>query len=147
VVAVLTAAGDAVTAAAAPATSGRILALPMPYRSPARYLAPAALLAVAVVFIAILSSGGGSQTAEPSDFVLTGSAPPAAPSPAAQPAAPPAPKRGRAGGTDRTYVVQPGDTFAVISSRTGVAIEQIQRLNPGADSSRLTVGQKLRLPE
>jgi LysM repeat protein len=44
-------------------------------------------------------------------------------------------------------VVQPGDTPASIAATTGVAVEQIQRLNPGLDPTSLRVGQKLRLGE
>jgi Tfp pilus assembly protein FimV len=120
---------------------GRILALPMPYRSPARYLAPAALAAVAIASFVILGSGG-DRAADGSDFLLT-TTPRPLPPPVSQPA--PARRPRPESGPGRTYVVQSGDTFAVIAQRTGVSVEQIQQLNPTADSRNLRVGQTLRL--
>jgi LysM repeat protein len=41
--------------------------------------------------------------------------------------------------------VQAGDTFGVISSKSGVPVATIQRLNPNVKSTSLFIGQKLRL--
>ena len=43
------------------------------------------------------------------------------------------------------YTVQTGDTFSSISVHTGVAIADLERLNPGVSSNALHVGQKLRV--
>jgi LysM repeat protein len=42
-------------------------------------------------------------------------------------------------------VVRAGDTLSAISSRTGVAIETLQALNPGVDPQTLQTGQRLKL--
>jgi LysM repeat protein len=45
----------------------------------------------------------------------------------------------------RFYTVQAGDTFSVISRKTGVAVATIARLNPKASSTSLHIGEKLRI--
>jgi LysM repeat protein len=48
-------------------------------------------------------------------------------------------------GAGRFYTVQSGDSFSSISIKTGVAIADLERLNPGVSSNALHVGQKLRV--
>ena len=43
------------------------------------------------------------------------------------------------------YTVQAGDTFEVISSKTGVSVSDLQRLNPNVSSTSLFIGQKIRI--
>jgi LysM repeat protein len=43
------------------------------------------------------------------------------------------------------YVVQAGDTFEVISTKTGVSVAALQRLNPNVSSTSLFIGQKIRI--
>ena len=43
------------------------------------------------------------------------------------------------------YTVQAGDTFEVISSKTGVSVSSLQRLNPNVSSTSLFIGQKIRV--
>jgi LysM repeat protein len=45
----------------------------------------------------------------------------------------------------RFYTVERGDTFGSISAKTGVAVSQIERLNPGVSPTALHVGQRLRV--
>jgi LysM repeat protein len=45
----------------------------------------------------------------------------------------------------RFYTVAAGDTFEVISSKTGVPVARIQQLNPKVQSTALYIGEKLRL--
>jgi LysM repeat protein len=47
--------------------------------------------------------------------------------------------------TQRFWTVQAGDTFAVISTKSGVPVATIERLNPNAKSTSLFIGEKLRL--
>jgi LysM repeat protein len=47
--------------------------------------------------------------------------------------------------TPRFWTVQAGDTFGVISSKSGVPVATIQKLNPNVKSTSLFIGQKLRL--
>lgn len=44
------------------------------------------------------------------------------------------------------YVIKAGDTFAKIARAQGVALADVQSVNPGVDSSKLKVGQKIKLP-
>lgn len=97
--------------------------------SPARVIAPLALIvAVVGVFVVV-------QTARPESE-----------------------DDGRAGRTTQTqqqrrgarrrarvYVVKAGDNLTLISERTGVPLERIERLNPSLDAQTLSVGQRLRL--
>lgn len=44
------------------------------------------------------------------------------------------------------YVIKSGDTFAKIARAVGSTIADIQAVNAGVDSSKLKVGQKIKLP-
>jgi LysM repeat protein len=43
------------------------------------------------------------------------------------------------------WTVQAGDTFGVISTKSGVSLATIQQLNPTVKSTSLFIGQKIRL--
>ena len=43
------------------------------------------------------------------------------------------------------WTVRAGDTFQVISSKTGVPVARIERLNPKVSSTTLFIGQRIRL--
>lgn len=64
----------------------------------------------------------------------------------------PAPESGKKGKFDplttgyREYIIKSGDTFAKIARAHGVALTDIQTLNPGVSSSSVKVGQKIKLP-
>ena len=45
------------------------------------------------------------------------------------------------------YVVKSGDTFSKIAAAQGTTAAAIAAVNPGVDSSKLHVGQKLKLPK
>lgn len=76
-------------------------------------------------------------------------------------AAGPAPKAssGAAGGSggptvapgtlasDGTYVIKGGDTLGRIASQFGVSLAELQAANPGVDSRKLHVGQKIVIPK
>jgi LysM repeat protein len=110
----------------------------MARRSPARYLAPLALVAFAVALVMVVSAAsepGGPETT-------------LAPSPAGtdKPAGGSRKQGGRARKRQRkTYTVKSGDTPSGIAERTGVPLAQLLELNPDLDPQTLTVGQKLRL--
>jgi LysM repeat protein len=111
-------------------------------RGAAHYAAPIAFLlavTVAVLLIRAGLDGGGSGT-------TTGTGPVTH----ASTTAPPGTTRAttRAATTTRAgsrYTVESGDTFGSISAKTGVPVAELERLNPGVDSSSLQVGQKLRV--
>jgi LysM repeat protein len=44
------------------------------------------------------------------------------------------------------YVVVKGDSFAKIAKKNGVSVKAIQAANPGVESTKLKVGQKLSIP-
>jgi LysM repeat protein len=41
--------------------------------------------------------------------------------------------------------VRAGDTFGVISTKTGVPVSRIERLNPKVTSTSLFIGEKVRI--
>lgn len=100
-----------------------------------RYLAPAAFLLAATIAVVLIRSGiesGGGRAAT---------------------AGSPAPGRhvvvtttttGRSP-TKRFWVVRAGDTFAVISSKSGVPVATLARLNPKVSSTSLFIGERIRL--
>jgi LysM repeat protein len=102
----------------------------------ARYAAPAAfLLAVTIAVLLIRSglSGGGTTTTE--QGLTTRQATTRAATVTTR-------KRSNAA---RYYTVVSGDTFGAIAAKTGITVEQLQRLNPTVSSNALRVGQRLRV--
>lgn len=93
-----------------------------------RYVAPAAFL-LAVTIAVVLIRAGMHAGAKPSTAVTTTRAKPVA---ARKP-------------TKKYWTVRAGDTFAVISSQTGVPVRTIVRLNPRSSSNSLHIGQKVRI--
>jgi LysM repeat protein len=102
-------------------------------RSPARLLAPLALVITAVALFAVVTSGGGDGPGAASS----------SPTPTAT--ATPAAERTR-DRKPKTYTVKPGDTPSGIAAATGVDVDALLRANPGVDPNALTVGEKLELP-
>jgi len=43
------------------------------------------------------------------------------------------------------YTVMAGDTFGVISTKTGVPVATIEQLNPNVSSTSLFIGEKIRI--
>ena len=108
------------------------------HRSPARLLAPLALVAVTAAVVLIVAAAGGSGddggggdadanrpagTAQTSDTTTTQT-----------------PQRS-------TYTVKTGDTLGAIAEKTGVSVERLQELNPELDPQALLSGQKINLRE
>jgi LysM repeat protein len=113
-------------------------------RSPARFLAPLALIAVLVAFLAIVTNSGGggsSATEEPSTSSATQPST-TTKKKASTPAKKKAAQREDAG---KTYTVQVGDTLGGIADKTGVPLERIEELNPNVDPHAMTTGQEIRL--
>ena len=91
-----------------------------------RYAAPAAFLLAVTIAVVLIRSGinsGKPQTSAAAPPVSTGSQ---------------VTKR-------RYWRVRAGDTFNVISSKTGVPVATIARLNPKASSTSLFIGEKIRI--
>lgn len=108
-------------------------------RSPARLLAPVALVAAAIALFAILASGGGDSSSDPA---------PSAGEPAATATATPKPRKGRGDSapSGETYTVEPGDTPSAIAAKLDVDVDALLEANPGVDANALTVGEELTLP-
>jgi LysM repeat protein len=105
-------------------------------RSPARFLAPLALIAFTVALLMVISSGNGSSGGEEP---ASNAQQPAA---TATPAAKSKGKRKR-----KIYVVKLGDTPSGIAEKTGVSLEQLEKANPDLDPQLLAPGQRIRLPQ
>ena len=114
----------------------------MTHRSPARYLAPLALVGFVVALFLVVggSRGGGEETA--------------APTPTPTSTAQSAEQRERRERCERrreqeeqeeTYTVQAGDTPSGIAEETGVPLETLEELNPDLDPQALTVGDEIRI--
>ena len=105
----------------------------------ARFAAPAAFLAAATVAILLVRSGleNGDVTTPPATTAVTTTATTTGP--------------GTTGGTTTNtagaefYVIQAGDTLAVIADEHGTTVEQLLVLNPDVDPVALTVGQRIRV--
>ena len=113
-------------------------------RSPARFLAPLALIAVLVAFLAIVTSsgdnGGGTTTPETNTSAATTN------TTAKKKAAVKVKKQAAANAdTAKTYTVQVGDTLGGIADKTGVPLDRIVELNPNVDPHAMTTGQEIRL--
>ena len=111
-----------------------------PRRSPARLLAPLALVAVVVALLVMLGgagAGGGDDDGDSGG----GSVGSTAPETTLEPAEPePPPPR-------KTYTVKSGDTLGAISEDTDVPVDTIEELNPELDPQALVTGQKIKLRE
>jgi len=114
----------------------------MPYRSPARFLAPLALLAaVATIYVVARSEVDGAPRSSSSTTAST----------TTQKAAKSSSQKARGDRTTRrkaapkTYTVKPGDVLGSISESTGVAVADLLDYNDLEDAQSLSVGQKLKL--
>lgn len=105
-----------------------------------RYAAPAGFLLAATVAVVLIHSGienGGSSprtttaVKRPAKQVETTQT---------KNKRPP-----RIAAAQRFWTVQAGDTFGVISSKSGVPVATIEQLNPKVKSTSLFIGEKLRI--
>jgi LysM repeat protein len=102
-------------------------------RSPARYLAPFALVAFGIaLFMVVTSSSTDPETEAPNRATES--------QPSGSPNGEEKERKGR-----RRYTVKPGDTPSSIAEKTGVPLEDILRLNPDLDPQTLSPGQRIRL--
>jgi LysM repeat protein len=111
----------------------------MRHRSPARWLAPLALLgSVAAIMLVISSFDGGSGDAASTNPGITGST--TSSTDTTDTTTTSASTSGR-----RFYVVKDGDVLSAIAEKTGVALEVIEQLNPEVDAQTLHAGQRIKL--
>lgn len=100
----------------------------MPPRSPARFLAPGALLAVLVAVFLVVSGGmNGDSGSTPAAGTTTEASAPAKKS------------------TRKTYKIRSNDNLSSIAERYGLTVDRLTELNPKIDPQALRAGQRLRL--
>lgn len=109
-----------------------------------RYAAPAAFLLAATIAIVLIRSGveSGRKAGRPPaqapsvptklTVTLTGTTTTTATTTAAR-------------AVRNYWTVRAGDTFGLISARTGVPVATIEQLNPTVKSTSLFIGEKIRL--
>jgi LysM repeat protein len=106
-------------------------------RSPARLLAPLALLLCAGAFAIVVFSSpavdGGETAGQTTSERTTTSAPKKTERQS---------RRKR-----RNYTVKAGDTLGAIAEKTGVTVERLLVLNPQLDPQALVAGQRIKLRE
>ena len=102
-------------------------------RSPARFLAPIALVAFAVALYSVAKDPNKSSESNSSGANPTATATSTSKSSAKK----------KTSKKRKTYTVKSGDTLSGIAEKTGVSLETLNELNPDADT--LSPGQKLRL--
>ena len=101
-------------------------------RSPARFLAPIALVAVAFSLYSVVQKGrddGGNSSNGTATATATATS---------------TGKKKTSSSSKRkkkTYTVKSGDTLSAIAEKTGVSLATLNKLNPNADT--LSPGQKL----
>lgn len=103
----------------------------------ARYAAPAAFLLAATVAILLVRSGLENGDARPPSTTPTTTAP--------QTTEPGTTTSTSGPAGARFYVIQAGDTLAVIAEENDTTVEQLLVLNPDLDPVALTVGQRIRV--
>jgi LysM repeat protein len=113
-------------------------------RSPARFLAPLALIAVLVVFLAIVTASGGDG-GDAGSSTTEARTTPGAKSTTTKKKSTRAKTKKKAATKKETYRVQVGDTLGGIADKTGVPLERIEELNPNIDPHTLNAGQEIRL--
>jgi LysM repeat protein len=112
----------------------RVSSSTMAGRSPARFLAPLALVGFALALFIVVTSTKKEQPGEPG---TRGTSAPAEATPA------PSAKKKRK--TRKTYTIKSGDTPSGIAVKVGVPLDQILELNPDLDPQTLTPGTKIKL--
>ena len=111
----------------------------MPREDWRRYVAPAAFLLAATIAVLLIRSGLQAGTSKPTTTVAVQTTHRTV-STSTSTAGTTTTKAG-----PRFWTVQAGDTFGVISTKSGVPVATIQQLNPTVKSTSLFIGQKLRL--
>jgi LysM repeat protein len=111
-----------------------------------RYAAPAAFLLAATIAVLLIRAGLDSGNTSSTHAVQVPTAP------IKHVATTTTKKKATTTGKTTTsatgakfWTVKAGDTFGVISTRSGVPVGELQRLNPKVSSTSLFIGEKIRL--
>jgi LysM repeat protein len=111
-------------------------------RTPARWLAPLALLACAVAVYSVVNANLTSGDRGDTRSTASKSSTTAKSKTVSERSKAAAKRRSR---RTRTYAVKSGDTLSSIAIKTGLTLERIQQLNPKLDSQSLQTGQRVKL--
>jgi LysM repeat protein len=115
-------------------------------RSPARFLAPLALIAVVVTFVSIVDgSGRNGGSASPNPSASTTDTTKTSKAAGSKTGTAKTTTTKAVSGSNASYTVQVGDTLGGIADKTGVPLDRIQTLNPNVDPHAMTAGQKIKL--
>jgi LysM repeat protein len=109
-----------------------------PRRSPARLIAPVALVASLAAIALVVSNSTGNDDNGDGGGSATRTAEPRQSQQERQQRRPP---------QKTFYRVKLNDTLGLIAEQNGVPVEQIEALNPELDAQNLIVGQRIRLRE
>ena len=111
----------------------------MAARTPARFLAPIALVAFAFALYTVV------QNARDDGGASSSSNTPAQTTPAKSGSGTKSGKKSDKRHLKKAHRVQPGETPSSIALKYGVTVKQLEKLNPDMDPQALTVGERLRL--
>lgn len=111
----------------------------MDHRSPARFLAPLALVGVILALFLVVKASRNDGSSSSGAARTTSTASPRTHTGAGQ--------KTRPKGTPRaaTYRVKPGDTLQAIAAKTGLSLPVLRQLNPAVNPAALVVGQIIKL--
>src|SRR3954454_4968012 len=108
-------------------------------RSPARWLAPLALVACAVAVYAVVNASLLADDSGTARSTTSKSATTAKSRTVSERSKSSSKRRAR------TYTVKSGDTLSSIAVKTRLSLDRIQQLNPKLDSQALQTGQRVKL--
>lgn len=111
----------------------------MAHRSPARWLAPLALVVCVATAFSVVQSGRSSSGGGTSPAATDSASPTATRTTKAS-------THATAAKRSHVYVVKSGDVLSTIAAAHGTTVQALQTANPSVDAAALHVGQKLRLP-
>ena len=97
-----------------------------------RYAAPAAFLLAVTIAVALVRSGLEHGSSGPATTTSTRRIPPS-------------PQVSTTANKREYWTVRAGDTFGVISTKTGISVARIERLNPKVTSTSLFIGERVRI--
>jgi LysM repeat protein len=110
--------------------------------SPARLLAPLALVLTALALIVVVSSGGDDPSSSTAQPEATATA-----TPASERSERRREREQEAEPETTTYEVQSGDSPSSIAAEEGISVDALLEANPDIDPNALAVGDELEIPE
>jgi LysM repeat protein len=113
----------------------------MAARTPARFLAPIALVAFAFALYTVVQNARDNAGTSSSSSSST----PAQTTPAKSGSSAKSGKKSAKSHAKKAHRVRAGETPSSIALKYGVTVKQLEKLNPDMDPQALTVGERLRL--